>query len=459
MKKVACYLSFIGLYMLVTAVSAPAQTVTTLLNFDGNTAAGPESPLTQGIDGSLYGMTYYGGTGTCFDGNGIGCGTIFKIGRHGELTILYNFQASDDFYWPQGQLTLGRDGDLYGIAANTIFKITPPGNLAMLHTFTGGTGGSGPSGIVQGADGDFYGTTAGGGTPSQFCPDGCGTVFKMTPAGTVTTLYSFCPQDYCPDGADPEGELVQGPDGDFYGTTVGEGLYHYGTVFKISGSGLFSTVYTFQQGPLDPGGLLLTTDGDFYGTAGIAFVFSVTPNGVFTVLGSIASDPNPLIEGTDENVYGTTQEEYGAIFDLPLGGPPASLFNFPGYPTGGSTPMGGLVQDTNGTFYGTTFAGGDTTCNYARFPGCGTVYSLDMGLAPFVAFVNRAAKVGQNFGILGQGFFGTSSVSVNGTPASFTVRSGTLLVATVPSGATSGPVTVTTPTGTLTSNVPFFVIP
>jgi uncharacterized repeat protein (TIGR03803 family) len=174
------------------SVAAFAQTETPLFSFDGTTAAGPQSPLTQGIDGSLYGMTYYGGTGTCFNEEGIGCGVIFKITHDRVLTVLYNFQDASNFFYPEGELTLGSDGNLYGIAQDTIFKITPSGNLTMLHTFTGGSGGSGPTGgVVQGADGNFYGTTFGGGTPSQFCPGGCGTVFKMTLDGTVTTLYSF----------------------------------------------------------------------------------------------------------------------------------------------------------------------------------------------------------------------------------------------------------------------------
>jgi hypothetical protein len=110
-----------------------------------------------------------------------------------------------------------------------------------------------------------------------------------------------------------------------------------------------------------------------------------------------------------------------------------------------------LFQATNGTFYGTTGSGGADRD--------GTVFGLSMGLDPFVTFVRTAGKVGQPFGILGQGFTGTTSVSLNGTPASFTVKSNTLIKATVPAGATTGYVTVTTPSGVLTSNVPFNVIP
>jgi uncharacterized repeat protein (TIGR03803 family) len=117
----------------------------------------------------------------------------------------------------------------------------------------------------------------------------------------------------------------------------------------------------------------------------------------------------------------------------------------------GFNPVGGLLQATNGNFYGTTELGGNAG-DY------GTVFSLDMGLGPFVAFVRGSGEVGQTGGILGQGFTGTTSVSLNGIPASFTVVSDTFIKATVPPGATTGFVTVVTPTGMLTSNVPFRVL-
>ena len=123
----------------------------------------------------------------------------------------------------------------------------------------------------------------------------------------------------------------------------------------------------------------------------------------------------------------------------------------------GNAPHGGLLQATDGNLYGTTFAGGNLDCFHPQ--GCGTVYSVDVGLGPFVSFVRNPAKVGQTFGILGQGLAGTTGVSLNGIPASFAVLYETLIKAMVPPGATTGYVTVTTPSGTLTSNVPFQVIP
>ena len=137
------------------------------------------------------------------------------------------------------------------------------------------------------------------------------------------------------------------------------------------------------------------------------------------------------------------------MFRVTTGGALTTLHTFDG--KDGADPFSGLVQDTNGDLYGTTYDGGSHDE--------GTVFSLDMGLGQFVSFVNGAGRVGQTGGILGQGFTGATSVSLNGTPASFRVVSDTFIEATVPAGATTGYVTVTTPGGTLSSNVPFRVLP
>jgi uncharacterized repeat protein (TIGR03803 family) len=171
-----------------------------------------------------------------------------------------------------------------------------------------------------------------------------------------------------------------------------------------------------------------------------------------------------LVEGSDGNFYGTTpyganldcgSSGCGTVFDITSTGTFTTLYEFDAA-YGGIFPYSALLQSTNGVFYATTYEGGFSGgCD----SGCGVLYSLNMGLGPFVSFVRNPAKVGQLFGILGQGFTGTTSVLLNGTSATFTVKSDTLIEATVPSGATTGYVTVTTPSGTLTSNVPFQVIP
>ncbi len=255
------------------------------------------------------------------------------------------------------------------------------------------------AGLVLGTDGNFYGTTSGN------------TIFRITPQGELTVLYTFCLQPGCPDGEAPLAGLVRGKDGNFYGTTTEGGTDNGGTVFKITPAGQLTTLYEFGYFAFASGTLIHATDGNLYGTTsrgGDGTIFQITPDGSLT-----------------------------------------TLYEFNG--SDGAYPAGGLLQDTNGIFYGTTSEGG-------KF-NAGTVFSLSIGLSPFVSFVRDPARVGQRFGILGQGLTGTTAVSLNGTSASFTVKSDTFILANVPSGATTGYVTVTTPGGTLTSNKPFVVIP
>ena len=174
-----------------------------------------------------------------------------------------------------------------------------------------------------------------------------------------------------------------------------------------------------------------------------------------------------MVQATDGNFYGTTSNggssdcDYGCgiVFQVTPSGTLTSVHNFVG--TDGAYPLNGLLQATSGILYGVTTSGGaSNNCSFwFYYPGCGTVFSLDMGLGPFVAFVRNSGRVGSNAQILGQGFTGTTGVSFNGTSASFAVKSDTYLTATVPQGATTGFVTVTTPSGTLQSNVMFQVRP
>ena len=258
-----------------------------------------------------------------------------------------------------------------------------------------------------------------------------GGIFKVTDTGLLTTLYSFCSQANCADGSAPSGPLLAS-NGSIYGTTTIGGAHNCGN---------------YQGG-------------------GCGTVFRITPNGKFRTLYSFCTQPNcadgtnpwaGLIQATDGALYGVTSDAgnpfsvCGTIFKITLDGSLTTLYRFDF--TDGCQPFGGLLQATDGNFYGTTEYGGNVSGSY------GTVFSLSTGLSPFVAFVHGYGKVGQTGGILGQGFTGTSAVSLNGISAKFTVKSDTLIVATVPQGATTGYVTVTTPSGTLTSNVPFRVIP
>ena len=285
--------------------------------------------------------------------------------------------------------------------------------------------------MIQGIDGNFYGTTTYGGANSDH-----GTVFKITPSGTLTTLYSFCSKSGCTDGAYPPSAVVQGMDGNFYGTAQDGGNtnscpYGCGTVFKMTSGGRLTTLYTF-----------CTQGGDC----------------------ADGATPYDLVRGTDGNFYGTTAtgggssgcgSGCGTIFAITPTGAFTTLFSFD-YTYGAYPYVGGLVQDTNGTLYGTTGDGGAST-NCAS--GCGTVFSLAVaGLGPFVEAEPPFGKVGSAIRILGTNLMGASSVTFNGTPAVFKVLSPTEIGAVVPAGASSGAVQVVTPSGTLSSNVHFRVL-
>jgi uncharacterized repeat protein (TIGR03803 family) len=489
MMKLEAWKKVIGVLVLcaATVIAAKGQIFENLLNFDGTNGMHPPGSLVQGVNGYLYGVTPAGGTN--------GGGTAFKMSSSGVLTTLYNFCSQAecaDGEAPSISLVLATNGNFYGVTeqggahgAGTVFKISPGGSLTTLYSFCSKANcadGSYPAaGLVQATDGSFYGTTTHGGTSSN-CYLGCGTVFTIASTGTFTTLHSFDSTD----GSAPLGALTQGLDGNFYGTTAGGGgspacTLGCGTVFSISPRGELTMLHIFDltDGRQPQGALALATDGNFYGTTqtgsdvGGGTVFSMQPNGMVTSIYNFCTQQQcpdgsfptgALIQATDRNIYGTTsaggnltcRSPYGCgtIFSMTLGGILTTLYT--NSLADGANPEGGLLQATNGTFYGTTAWGGSSGCQDDL--GCGTAFSLAMGLGPFVAFVHDSGKIGQTGGILGQGFAGTTSVSLNGTPANFTVVSDTFIKATVPPGATTGFVTVVTPSGTLTSNVPFRVL-
>jgi uncharacterized repeat protein (TIGR03803 family) len=471
--KIVC-----SLFLLCLAIRANAQTFTKLIDFDGTDGAGPMGSLVQGPNGSLYGTTSFGGSG---DG-----GTVFRLRANGDMSVLYSFcvESCTDGEDPETGMVLAADSNFYGSTAaagpnngGTIFRASPQGLVSNLYAFCAqpncSDGATPVRPLIQAVDGDLYGTTEGGGDITCNAPYGCGTVFKLTTAGVLTTLHVFEGSD----GQMPLGGLVQATDGNFYGTTNQGGVDGYGTIFKITRTGSLTTLFSFTLGFIGNGvlpfaGLLQAIDGNLYGTAaaggtGGGTVFKITLTGKFTVLYSFCAQPNctdgsspgELVQATDGNLYGVTyaggtdvNDCYGSgcgtIFSITPRGGFTTLHSF--YPPDGTQPEAAMIQDTTGLFFGGADGGGSN--------GHGTIYSLNMGLAPFVTFVRAAGKVGQTGGILGQGFTGATAVSLNGVPANFTVVSDTYIKATVPAGATTGYVTVTTPTGVLTSNVPFHVL-
>jgi uncharacterized repeat protein (TIGR03803 family) len=450
----------------------PARTFTTLVYFNGANGANPHRPSIQGTDGNLYGTTLNGGKN--------GKGLLFKMTPAGAMTPLYSYCAETgctDGSGP-GALGLGTDGNFYGGAAGggafgygTIFKFTGSGTPITLHSFDDTDGYSPFDRMVQVSSGNFYGTTPYGGNLNCFGGIGCGTVFKMTPSGKLTTLYIFCSQTGCADGAVVFESLAQGFDGDFYGATWGGGPGNGGTIFKITQKGELTTIYTFcvdypfcSDGS-NPIGPVLGNDGNFYGTTaygganGGGAVFKITPQGKLTTIYSFCAQiactdgsdaRSGIILGSDGNFYGTTYDggvhNLGTVFKITPAGVLTTLHSFDG--TDGYDPIGVMFQATNGAFYGQTTLGGSG--------GQGTIFSLAVGLRPFVETVPTYGKVGTNVIILGNNLTGTTNVTFNGTPATFTVVSSSEIMTTVPP-ATTGRVRVTTPSGTLTSNVKFRV--
>lgn len=471
--------SIIFLFCFATAISSPAQIFTTLVNFNRSDGANPHASLIQGIDGNLYGTTVSGGSGVGFcAGDNDGCGTVFKITPTGTLTTIYSFCS------PQGDCSNGAnpvaglvqasDGNFYGTTAaggdyngGTIFKITPAGVLTRLYSFDGTHGNDPEAGLVQASDGNFYGTTAWGGAY------GSGTVFKITPGGVLTILYSF---GGYPDGRLPVAGLLQAADGNLYGTTArgGSNIIDAGTVFRITLGGTLTTLHTFDGNDGgDPGAALVqAADGNLYGTTswdgdngGYGTVFKMTLGGTMTTLHSFSGYPidggDPyagLVQATDGNFYGTTwwggSHNYGTVFEITPAGTLTTLYNFCSQPNcmDGDSPYAALVQATNGILYGTTTQA--TNC----FPYCGTVFSLSMGLSPFVETQPTSGQVGAPVTILGTNLTGSTSVTFNGTAAAFNVVSASEITTTVPAGATTGTVQVMAPGGTLTSNADFQII-
>jgi uncharacterized repeat protein (TIGR03803 family) len=464
------------LLCLTAAASSSAQTFKVL------GSAGSNEPLIQGVDGNLY-EAVIGTVGPYGSG-----GSIAKVTPAGTLTTIYTFCSQPncaDGITPSG-LVLGTDGNFYGTTiqggsttnvdcttyvetCGTIFKLTPGGKLTTLYNFCSQPNcadGSLPyAGLVLGNDGNFYGTTFYGGISSSclntYSPDptGCGTIFKITPEGTLTTLYAFCTLTNCPDGANPGEPLVVGTNGSLYGTTDNGGAgggrcLACGTAFSITSLDAYTTLHSFCTDSechdgYDPfAGLTLGIDGNFYGANNMGgfndygTVYKMTPSGTVTTLYAFPPfDGNPygtLVQATDGNLYGDAYDN-ATYFRTGLNGGLKTVYTLP-YGSQGS--VAGLIQHTNGSFYGTTPT---------------LIFELTTGLHPFVETVPNAGNVGTKVRILGTKLSSTTGVSFNGTAASFHVVSNTEVTATVPAGSSTGRVTVTTGSGTFASNFSFQV--
>jgi len=312
---------------------------------------------------------------------------VLVSGASAQVALLYNFgtHAGDPAHpnFP-GFMVQGRDGNLYTTSnyggtdgAGTVFKATPAGQVTVLYSFDGLTGAAPSGGLTLGTDGNFYGSTGVNG-PSNY-----GTVFKVTPKGVLKLLHGFGLSD----GAEPFGAPVEGTDGAFYGTTHFGGSANCGTVYRVTAGGTFKTLYTFDGTngcqPVAP--LVLGSDGNFYGTnlSGANFnfgaIFKITPAGAITLLHSFDGAHGngsyaPLMQASDGNFYGTAsgggKYNNGVVFEMSPAGAFTDLFDF-NPNTDGAGPFAALVQGTNGVLYGTTAYGG--TFNV------GAIYSIPLG--------------------------------------------------------------------------------
>lgn len=330
--------------MCTSTAQAQSWGLSTLYQFQGGIsgpdAGNPYGGVIKGSDGNYYGTTWYGGSGS---------GTVFKVTPAGVESIVYSFSGSD------GQmpfaLVQGANGNLYGgtwyggQGYGVIFEMTTSGQETILQSFSNTNGGPAyiQGGLTLGSDGNFYGTSAGGGTYGQ------GSLFRMTPAGQLTVLYSFTGSS----GTNPHGELLEAKAGQFLGSTAFGGDGSNGTVYKFTvAKDHFTVLHAFTggaDGALPWSNLIKGSDGAFYGT---------TQGG-----------------GTGTCSDYTIPAGCGTVFRVTVAGDESIAYHFAGYPTDGAYPTGGLTRGKDGILYGTTAAGGFLAPGNCG-SGCGTVFSL-----------------------------------------------------------------------------------
>ncbi|HTS17632.1 MAG TPA: choice-of-anchor tandem repeat GloVer-containing protein [Verrucomicrobiae bacterium] len=362
-------------------------------------------------------------------------------------TVLHSFTGSPDGFDPVSGLVQGSDSNFYGTTrlggtsdSGTVFRVGSDGTYTNLHSFGPSPDGTAPwAGLVQGTDSNFYGTTISGGAGTNDVAHGVGTVFRISPSGTYTSLYSF--GTYHLDAGSPYGALVQGTNGNFYGTTGAGGTNLNGTVFEITPDGVETILYSFAGPPHDgaqpQAGLVLGSDGNFYGTTyfggsstncggpGCGTVFRISPDGSYSNLYSFGGYPNDgswpraaLVEGSDGNFYGTTwaggsggacEFGCGTVFQITPEGIETDLHSFHENPDGADL-AGALVQGSDSNFYGTTFGGGPGYGNVFRISPSGAFTNLYA--IPYVVGLGAADGIGPEAGlVLGSDgdFYGTAA--------------------------------------------------
>ena len=387
--KLRGVLTLAALSTLLLVGIAPAHAVTeTVLYSFGSYSGDGKNPGSNLIErgGNFYGTTFSGGANNY--------GTVFKLTPTGKETVLYSFCSQPnctDGENPSSGVIADKDGNLYGTtiyggAWGTLFKVTPTGEENVLFSFGtySGDGAWPVGGVIMDKEGNFYGTTSLGGANDS------GTVYKITPTGEESILYSF--YSYPGDGSSPQAGVIMDNKGNLYGTTSGSGANNNGTVFKLTASGEETILYSFGSHPADGGtpvtGLVMDKEGNLYGTTSsggahnFGTAFKLTPTGQEKVIHSFGSGSadgrggaNQLIIDEETGIlYGTSPlgsgKCYGTVFKMTLAGKETLLHHF--YPdTGdGYDPQGALLMDSKGNLYGTAAGGGHNAY------GGGTVFKI-----------------------------------------------------------------------------------
>ncbi len=359
------------------ANQSAAQTYTYSVAYSFGAAANdgsyPMARLVLGAQGNLYGTTSGGGT---FDH-----GTVFKLGATGSETVMYSFAGSPDGESPNTSLVIDGQGNLYGTTGSggirlqgTVFKVNPTGSETVLYSFEKATkNGATPNGVVRDEQGNLYGTTHRGGDGSP----AAGTVFKVDTAGDSTVLYDFGDNDGG-GGLYPRSNLVFDAQGNLYGTTAyeigGKTGDPGGTIFRIDETGNYALLYTFGGVGYPLAGVVLDAQGNLYGTTyggsgDPGTVYKLDTNGNLTVLysftGKKGDGKHPyggVVIDSQGNLYGTTYEggtaDNGTAYKVDTSGKETVLHSFTGANGDGALPHGDLVFDAAGNLYGTTEIGG-----------------------------------------------------------------------------------------------------
>jgi uncharacterized repeat protein (TIGR03803 family) len=425
--------------------------------------------LIEGADGNFYGAAAGGGTGMNAQG------TIFKITRAGQVSVIYSFAELPDGSLPNGSapgaLVEGIDGFLYGITSEngangfgTVFKLSKSGKIQVLHNFCNTqdcSDGANPGFLMQALDGNFYGATGPTLPPTSV-------LFRMSPRGGFKVLHTFDTKSQ-PDGAGVFG-MVQAPDGNFYGTTVaGEQFKPFNSVFRFAPhTGKYTILHGFNTPNINlpnvaTSGLALASTGELFGLQAGSKLYKISTRGKFQKLGTLSTtqffDGN-ILQASDGNLWGDFTggdcSGQSIAFAATMTGSVLQDLTFDCKTIG--EQAGAMVQAANGKFYGVTLGNGGVSTNGVTN---GTIWSIDAGLPPpsptVVNFAPLSGEVGVKILLQGNHFVGTTAVAFNGVSATFQLLSANYIRVTVPAGATTGPIAVTNAGGKTTSTKPFTV--